>query len=224
MAQVTEIRRRRVAHNFVDMTGLKVGRLTVLEFAETLNKAAQWFCKCDCGNIVIVSRPALRATQLGSKTGTRSCGCSRLTGTGSRPYYKLKSHTTLQTAKNRAFGGYKKAAKKRGLEFSLSEKEFHSLVQEECHYCGSPPTLIKKGTAQHSFNVLYRHNGIDRKDNSLGYTLENSLPCCSICNHAKHTLSYDEFIAWVQKASNYIDKHDVLIAEELHHKPLLAGV
>jgi len=199
MPSLTE--KRRIAHNFVDMTGQKVGRLTVLEYAETRNKAAQWFCQCDCGNIVIVSRAALLSTFEGRKCGTRSCGCSRRTGSGSRVYYKLKNHTTFDTAKNMAFGGYKKAAKKRDFEFLLSEKEFHLLVQQNCHYCGLPPQMVKNGTAQHSTNIPYKHNGIDRKDNSIGYTPGNSLPCCSVCNHAKHTMGYDDFLQWVSRVA-----------------------
>jgi 5-methylcytosine-specific restriction endonuclease McrA len=37
------------------------------------------------------------------------------------------------------------------------------------------------------------HNGIDRKNNSLEYTLENCVPCCRQCNFAKQGLSEIEF-------------------------------
>lgn len=55
-----------------DLTGMKFGRLTVIERAENdkLGKA-RWLCKCDCGNETVVGGAFLR---LGQST---SCGCLR---------------------------------------------------------------------------------------------------------------------------------------------------
>lgn len=59
-----------VAWNFVDLTGKRFGRLTVIKRAENYRGCqAQWKCKCDCGNETVV-----RAMYL--KNGsTKSCGC-----------------------------------------------------------------------------------------------------------------------------------------------------
>ena len=43
----------------------------------------------------------------------------------------------------------------------------------------------------------YLYNGIDRKNNFLGYTLENIVPCCEKCNRAKHIMNLTEFKKWV---------------------------
>ena len=45
------------AHNFKDITGQRFGRLTVLYRCpeNSKDRKAQWVCKCDCGNIVIVT-------------------------------------------------------------------------------------------------------------------------------------------------------------------------
>lgn len=54
--------------NIKDLTGMKFGRLTVVEL-DHLRRGAYWKCKCECGNDVIV---------LGSRllSGvTKSCGC-----------------------------------------------------------------------------------------------------------------------------------------------------
>ena len=53
-----------------DLTGMKFNRLTVIKRAEN-NKynRAQWLCKCDCGNTIVVSGNALL------KSNTKSCGC-----------------------------------------------------------------------------------------------------------------------------------------------------
>lgn len=55
---------------FIDRTGQKFGRLTVLERVEN-NKfnQVQWKCKCDCGKEVIVKSYFLTTNQ------TKSCGC-----------------------------------------------------------------------------------------------------------------------------------------------------
>lgn len=59
------------AHNFKDITGQRFGRLTVLYRCpeNAKDRKAQWVCKCDCGNIVIVTGKNLR---IGN---TKSCGC-----------------------------------------------------------------------------------------------------------------------------------------------------
>lgn len=53
----------------------KYGKLTVIEFAGTNEyNVAKWKCKCDCGNIVIVTGTNLRKGQ------TLSCGCLKSKG------------------------------------------------------------------------------------------------------------------------------------------------
>ena len=54
-----------------DMTGMKVGRLTVISQAGILkHHEMYWNCICDCGNKVVVSGASLRR-----KNGRKSCGC-----------------------------------------------------------------------------------------------------------------------------------------------------
>lgn len=56
---------------FIDLTGKKFGRLTVIERAENNEHGtAQWLCKCDCGNYDVVTTGNLKKT-------TASCGCYR---------------------------------------------------------------------------------------------------------------------------------------------------
>lgn len=52
-----------------DMTGLRFGRLTVLERAGSKNGLATWRCRCDCGKETTVAGDVLR------NGNTRSCGC-----------------------------------------------------------------------------------------------------------------------------------------------------
>lgn len=55
---------------FVDMTGEKIGRLTVKYHHHSNKAGAFWLCECKCGNEAILLGHALR-----DQKGTRSCGC-----------------------------------------------------------------------------------------------------------------------------------------------------
>jgi hypothetical protein len=49
----------------------------------------------------------------------------------------------------------------------------------------------------------YVYNGLDRKNSQKGYTIRNVVPCCGVCNHAKHTMNYKDFIAWLDRVTNF---------------------
>lgn len=56
---------------FIDLTGEKFGRLTVIKRAADRNKHVYWQCKCDCGNPELIE---IEGSSL--KSGkTTSCGC-----------------------------------------------------------------------------------------------------------------------------------------------------
>src|SRR5262245_49604639 len=72
---------RKRQKNRIDMTGQRVGRVTVLrEAGYTNNGAIRWLCLCDCGREFITTGKHLR------KGETRSCGCVR--------YEKLTARNT----------------------------------------------------------------------------------------------------------------------------------
>lgn len=58
---------------FIDLTGQKFGRLTVVEHVNseqnTKNRSAKWLCLCECGNYKIVCSKSLK------NGDTKSCGC-----------------------------------------------------------------------------------------------------------------------------------------------------
>lgn len=53
------------------------------------------------------------------------------------------------------------------------------------------------------FLIYLKINGIDRVDSNIGYTKDNSVPCCKYCNFAKHTMSEDDFYVWVKRVYEY---------------------
>ena len=82
---------------------------------------------------------------------------------------------------------YRGGAKRRGLEFNLTEKEFESFWQVPCSYCGNEIETI----------------GLDRIDSSRGYFLDNVTSCCAICNTMKLAMSRDIFLEQCQKVTNH---------------------
>ena len=50
-------------------------------------------------------------------------------------------------------------------------------------------------------HIMY--NGIDRKDNNIGYIVSNCLPCCSWCNKAKLTNKYEDFLNYIERVARF---------------------
>ena len=45
----------------------------------------------------------------------------------------------------------------------------------------------------------FKHNGIDRLINSIGYVFDNCVSCCYVCNKMKMNLDYTVFINQIIK-------------------------
>tara|TARA_Y100000310_G_C20046907_1_gene518723 strand:+ start:61 stop:498 length:438 start_codon:yes stop_codon:yes gene_type:complete len=132
---------------------------------------------------------------------TKTCGFNH-------PHYEDRS----MPAFNRIYDhSYKKRAIQNGWDFTLSRKTFRNLTQQDCHYCGSPPTRNTSVTTTHTISE-YKYNGLDRIDSSKGYTLDNVVPCCGVCNHAKHTMPYKDFIGWLDRIVKFRSKSKLKLA------------
>jgi hypothetical protein len=104
---------------------------------------------------------------------------------------------------NDLYGQYRYTAKIKNLEFSLTKDVFRAITKMKCHYCGSEPNEIRK---TEGLNGDYIYNGVDRKDNNLGYTDTNSLPCCSFCNYLKRAHSYEKFVGHIKKIYEFLNE------------------
>lgn len=72
-------------------------------------------------------------------------------------------------------------AKTRKLEWNIAKDDYVNLITQQCHYCKE--SLNETGV------------GLDRKDNSKGYILNNVVPCCWTCNRTRSDLyTYDEML------------------------------
>jgi len=152
-------------------------------------------CKCGCGE---------RTSRGGKRTrGTSPAWAPyRKYVSGHRPPPREKLPDELG-AKHKFLIQCRWNAKKRGIEFSLSDEEAIKLISLNCHYCGQEPspcvyTYSKEKVAKH-----FNRNGIDRVDNSVGYVSGNVVACCATCNHAKKAHSAEEFLAWARRVVNH---------------------
>lgn len=107
------------------------------------------------------------------------------------------------------FKQYQRGAKIRGLAWELTKERFDELTLSNCVYCNAPPVP---------------RNGLDRKNNSIGYTDTNSVPCCKICNFAKRTMPYADFLQWLDRAALHRLMVEIDAPVDHRHLPPASGM
>lgn len=109
-------------------------------------------------------------------------------------FYAKRTLPYGEASFNSIISGYKQSAKNRCYSFELTKEQFRKLTKQNCFYCDCEPFKEFECAGKGNFNGNYIYNGIDRADNSKGYTLENCVSCCEECNHMKRTMNQKEFI------------------------------
>lgn len=90
----------------------------------------------------------------------------------------------------------KSNAKKRNTEFLLDKLEFLIWLEGQelvCHYCNV--SLNTNGARAEQLSI-------DRKDNTIGYTLENIVLCCQMCNTIKGNIFTEQEM--IEVAEKYL--------------------
>lgn len=180
---ITELResfktRRRRKSSRIDLTGLRFGRLEVIEEVSPKERNdTYWVCKCDCGFKTLVDSSNVRSGRV------KSCGC-------------LKRQNWATDPDDFMYQQYKNDAKQREIEFSLSKELFIDLINQNCRYCNCPPSQ-ENNRGKKWGPIIY--TGIDRIDSDLGYITDNVVPCCEFCNRAKLNLGLGEFYWWLDQ-------------------------
>jgi hypothetical protein len=145
-------------------------------------KQPVWQCKCDCGNITDVICRSLVHNR------TKSCGCLHRDRVRKKPYYHL-------------YASIKYISKKTKKQCQLTFDEFLEFVKiKKCHYCCKE---IRWEKYSYKTNAPYN---LDRKDNTLGYTKENCVVCCPICNQMKRSIDYKIFYDFTNPIRKYMSK------------------
>lgn len=76
-------------------------------------------------------------------------------------------------------------AKRRGLCWKISFRQYKKLIAKPCTYCGE----IKYESCI----------GLDRIDNAKGYIRSNVVPSCAVCNYMRNDLPVWFFLSVVRK-------------------------
>ncbi len=180
------------SNHFKNLKGFIFGRLTVIEYKTKITKGGWlihlWVCKCECGNY-----NEIRPYSLLNDKRKECDKCSLLTKAKKRilPNNKANINTVIRS--------YKDGARKRNIEFKLTNKNILNLIFKNCYYCNTPPKPTKRKQS-------FLRNGIDRVDNKKGYLIDNVVPCCETCNRCKLNLTHDEFLNTVKQIYNNLIK------------------
>jgi 5-methylcytosine-specific restriction endonuclease McrA len=123
------------------------------------------------------------------------CNLSKQQGRCLKCAAKINAITARKSAIKRPYEAvYNRLAKtalNRSLLFALTYEDFlEYILTTECHYCGS---LIR--WSKYTGSGKSQAANLDRKDNTLGYTRENSVVACVICNRIKNKyLTYQDMM------------------------------
>lgn len=178
------------------VVGANFGKLTILEIVKRGNKFSILHCICDCGE------ECIRNTSYISMSKDPCCpGCTKIKRGDNARKYKIKEYGYSTAV--RSYNQYKRNAVNRGLSFEFTLEQFVDIVTRECHYC---PNIKTNCAMSECANGDFLYTGLDRVDNTKGYTLDNCVPCCSVCNTAKNNYPVEVFEDWVIAAANKIIK------------------
>ena len=103
----------------------------------------------------------------------------------------MKDHQRDKDKLKTRYRVYRKRASNKGLNFDLSLEEFSDLTSLVCYYCN-----------QLTFEKTYV--GLDRIDNSKGYSRDSLVPCCKRCNYMRWTLNQKDFLNHVERIYEHL--------------------
>lgn len=176
----------------VDITGKRFGRLVAISFEPAKNGSyGLWLFRCDCGK----EKRLRTGNVLGGRTV--SCGC----------VHKEKHRRYGEATMNSCYANHRGRGKVKGIGF-LPKDVWEAVVKMPCTYCGGIDTkniTARRKSARYKIPEKDLHlweiqiNGVDRVDSSLGYTAENCVPCCKVCNIMKNSMSESAFVEHVRR-------------------------
>jgi len=126
----------------------------------------------DCGGRL--GRPGLRCSPCGSKhwyATNKDLNCAKTAlWRKNNPEKDKSSQKRKRRSVNYRFSYSAQAAERRKLDWNISKEDYVWLASLPCFYCAVDFSPTTSGV------------GLDRLDNSKGYTLSNVVACCGACN------------------------------------------
>ncbi len=165
---------------YADLIGTTVNRWTIISVVPGKG-LTRVLCRCSCGTEKIQLASHMR------RHTSVSCGCYRI---------ERERFAPGVAARNVVLSSYKAGAIQRNLLWLLTDNEFDDLTRGCCYFCGVPPYQTRQ---VNKTSGVFTYNGIDRLNSTTGYTRENCVSCCGICNKAKRNLSLADFKEWIAR-------------------------
>lgn len=197
------------AHNRIEMEGKHYNNWKVLSHIETVDKIPYYQCLClGCNELYKVDGRNVRSGR------SKECVKCAIDTTRQKNIGTTRTKRSIEELKAVYLKRQIKAAAiKREYEFVLTPEQVWELSQQNCTYCNTPPEIKTSNIfIGHGFSEkilargVFPWNGIDRADNSKGYTIDNCVPCCQICNRAKKDMKLEDFAAWALRLAEHIMK------------------
>jgi hypothetical protein len=169
--------------------GDRFGRLVVIQAgdAQVKFKLRKHLCQCDCGTVKMVGHNALTLKH----GGTKSCGCKQ-----KETIQKHRMLPGIQGIINRLMYTLRRSAMLRDLPVEITKAEFEYLIRQNCHYCGCEPDQTRASREHRRLEAEFdnfKYHGLDRVNSDRGYTLDNVVTCCTMCNRMKRDYTYAAF-------------------------------
>jgi hypothetical protein len=106
-----------------------------------------------------------------------------------KQYYEnnRKKYQTNDRTIGKRFNRGKSRAKIKNIPWNIEFLEYEQLAKKPCAYCG--------------YNNIGQTSGLslDRIDSNKGYTSDNVLPCCGMCNIVKNVYNISELLQHLKK-------------------------
>lgn len=164
--------------------GFKNEAFEIISIHSEKNGKTIYNVKCNkCGNIY------QRTVQSVKKYQGKGClDCTPRFSKTTVPYHSPMYHH------------YKKHAEDKNRNFDLTLDQFYEIIKKDCHYCGSKPKINSIYSEKYGKNKIPEpFNGVDRIDSSLGYSVNNCLPCCEKCNKMKLVYETNDFLNHIKQ-------------------------
>ena len=189
------LQKAKVNEKFSIPTGTIFKRLTVLE--ETTSQPTPnggsrkcYKVRCECGKEFVTVGTRLKHGRI-----TECSSCARQKRPQSTKQQTQEERMFVKTVVNRC--------KAKGISYDITAATYIAIATKPCHYCGTLPVTKGKQLTRHG-EIPIPVNGLDRIDSSLGYTFNNIVPCCSICNIMKSNLSLEKFTEHIKQISSFL--------------------
>ena len=167
-----------------NLTGLKFGRLLVIEATHERDKCrrVKYRCICECGNEIAVASSSLLNNH------TKSCGCIK----------KTNHHNWLGYGEisGQYWKGVIASATKRNLIFTISIENAWGQFQKQSGKCAITGLELSFVRNYKSGNLDRQTASLDRIDSNQGYTNDNIQWTHKVINTIKGNLPDNELEAW----------------------------